>query len=122
MTINATYLARTTRTSADWADARNRVIHSYRQWLRACPEIQSMYKLNLPIAALRTKLRQEFERHRYVNQLKTVDVLIFQAHAEFQETLNFWKQKTNVMKYFQVEEDNKKQPHDFMGRFLEGRN
>lgn len=40
--------------------------------------------LNMPVSAIRTKLRQEFERHRYVNQLKTVDVLIFQSSAEFQ--------------------------------------
>lgn len=29
-------------------------------------------------------MRQEFERHRYVNQLKTVDVLLFNSHQEFQ--------------------------------------
>lgn len=29
-------------------------------------------------------MRQEFERHRYVNQLKSVDVLLFQSNAEFQ--------------------------------------
>lgn len=29
-------------------------------------------------------MRQEFERHRYVNQLGVVDMLLFQSHAEFQ--------------------------------------
>lgn len=29
-------------------------------------------------------MRQEFERHRYVNQLKTVDVLLFNSHQEYQ--------------------------------------
>lgn len=48
------------------------------------PEIQTMYSLNIPVSAIRTKIRQEFERHRYVNQLPVVDVLIFQSHAEFQ--------------------------------------
>lgn len=43
-----------------------------------------MYSLSLPVAALRTKMRQEFERHRYVKQLKTIDVLLFHSHAEFQ--------------------------------------
>lgn len=43
-----------------------------------------MYTLNLPVSTLRTKMRQEFERHRYVNQLKTVDVLLFNSHQEFQ--------------------------------------
>jgi hypothetical protein len=48
------------------------------------PEIQSMYSLNMPVSQLRTKMRQEFERHRYVNQISVVDMLLFQSHAEFQ--------------------------------------
>ena len=48
------------------------------------PEIQQMYSLNMPVSAIRTKMRQEFERHRYVSQLKTVDVLLFNSHSEFQ--------------------------------------
>jgi len=43
-----------------------------------------MYSLNMPVSAIRTKIRQEFERHRYVQQLKTVDVLIFNSHQEYQ--------------------------------------
>lgn len=43
-----------------------------------------MYSLDLPVSAIRTKVRQEFERHRYVNQLPAVDVLLFQSHSEFQ--------------------------------------
>jgi NADH dehydrogenase (ubiquinone) 1 alpha subcomplex subunit 6 len=43
-----------------------------------------MYSLSIPVAQLRTKMRQEFERHRYVNQVKVVDVLLFQSHSEYQ--------------------------------------
>ena len=43
-----------------------------------------MYSLNLPVSQLRTKVRQEFERHRYVNKLPVVDMLLFQSHSEFQ--------------------------------------
>jgi hypothetical protein len=48
------------------------------------PEIQTMYSLGMPVSAIRTKIRQEFEKHRYVSQLNVVDVLLFQSHAEFQ--------------------------------------
>lgn len=49
-----------------------------------------MYSLNMPVSALRTKVRQEFERHRYVNQLPTVDVLIFKSHSEYQVRIMCW--------------------------------
>ncbi|KAH8821673.1 hypothetical protein F5884DRAFT_97984 [Xylogone sp. PMI_703] len=84
MVINPTFLAQRTRQSVNWADAKRRVLHNYRSWIRAAPEIQSMYSLNMPVSAIRTKMRQEFERHRYVNQIGTVDVLLFQSHSEFQ--------------------------------------
>ncbi|KAF2679622.1 NADH dehydrogenase, alpha subcomplex, subunit 6 [Lentithecium fluviatile CBS 122367] len=123
MVINPTYLAQRTRSSVNWTDARRRVIHSYRDWLRSAPEIQTMYTLNMPVSTLRTKMRQEFERHRYVNQLKTVDVLLFNSHQEFQETLNFWKQLSHVLKYFRTEEEPKARlPSNFINGFLEGRN
>ncbi|KAF1933731.1 NADH dehydrogenase, alpha subcomplex, subunit 6 [Didymella exigua CBS 183.55] len=123
MVINPTYLAQRTRSSVNWTDAKKRVIHSYRDWLRSAPEIQTMYSLNLPVSTLRTKIRQEFERHRYVNQMKTVDVLLFNSHQEFQETLNYWKQLSHILKYFRAEEDPKARlPANFINGFLEGRN
>ncbi|KAH6622104.1 hypothetical protein C7974DRAFT_414772 [Boeremia exigua] len=123
MVINPTYLAQRTRSSVNWTDAKKRVIHSYRDWLRSAPEIQTMYSLNMPVSTLRTKIRQEFERHRYVNQVKTVDVLLFNSHQEFQETLNYWKQLSHVLKYFRAEEDPKARlPANFINGFLEGRN
>ena len=43
-----------------------------------------MYSLGMPVSQLRTKMRQEFERHRYVTQISVVDMLLFQSHAEYQ--------------------------------------
>ena len=101
-----------------------------------------MYSLNMPVSQIRTKVRQEFEKHRYVNNIQAVDVLLAQSHAEFQvrgfsscgtgtfsdtkcrgqETLNFWKQSTHVMKYFRIEEDeNARLPKNFISGFLEVR-
>jgi len=82
-----------------------------------------MYSLNMPVSKIRTKVRQQFEKHRYVQQLNAVDVLLAQSHMEFQETLNYWKQLTQVMKYFRDEEDpNARLPKNFISGFLEGRN
>jgi len=123
MVINPTYLAQRMRQSVNWADAKRRVLTSYREWIRAAPEIQTMYSLALPVSALRTKMRHEFERHRYVNKLQVVDNLLFQSHVEYQETLNYWKQLTHILKYFRTEEDpSSRLPPNFISGFLEGRN
>nr|OQO24379.1 hypothetical protein B0A51_06450 [Rachicladosporium sp. CCFEE 5018]OQO24720.1 hypothetical protein B0A51_05920 [Rachicladosporium sp. CCFEE 5018] len=121
--INPTYLAQRTRSSASFQDAQKRVIRSYRDWLRSAPEVQQMYSLNMPVSNIRTKIRQEFERHRYVSKLPTIDVLLFNSHQEYQETLNYWKQLTHVLKYFRSEEDKTAAlPKNFIQGFLEGRN
>jgi len=96
-----------------------------------------MYSLGMPVTKIRTKVRQEFEKHRYVNHLSAVDVLLTQSHMEFQvrqalreaqrklirgcqETLNYWKQLSHVMKYFRPEEDpNARLPSNFISGFLE---
>ena len=42
------------------------------------PEIQTMYSVPFPVSTIRTRMRQEFERHRFVNKLPVVDVLLMQ--------------------------------------------
>lgn len=82
-----------------------------------------MYSLNKPVSEVRTKMRQEFERHRFVSQLSVVDMLLTQSHMEYQETLNYWKQLPHILKYFRQEENpSARLPRDFMTGFLEGRN
>jgi len=121
--INPTAFAKTTRSSVNWSDASKRVIKAYRDWYRAAPQIVNLYLLDVPTPAVRAKIRQEFERSRYVQQLPVVDMLITKSDMEYQETMNYWKQIPQLMKYFRSEEDPRSQvPKDFMTGFLEGRN
>ena len=43
-----------------------------------------MYNMPLPVATIRTRMRQEFEKHRYVNKLPVVDVLLLKNNTEYQ--------------------------------------
>ncbi|KAK7756144.1 ndufa6 NADH-ubiquinone oxidoreductase subunit [Diatrype stigma] len=83
-----------------------------------------MYNIPFPISTLRTRVRQEFEKHRFVNKLSVVDVLLMQNNAEYQEMMNYWKQSTHVMGYFNEENFRgaDRLPDSFMKGFLEGRN
>lgn len=68
--------------------------------LLQAPEIQTMYSVTHPVSAIRTRMRQEFERHRFVNKLPVVDVLLFQSNAEYQvgeQTVNQWGALAKVM-------------------------
>lgn len=57
------------------------------QFIQA-PEIQQLYSVPLPVSVMRTRMRQEFERHRYVNKLPVVDVLLMQNNAEYQVSVD----------------------------------
>ncbi|KAI5803222.1 NADH-ubiquinone oxidoreductase 14.8 kDa subunit [Geopyxis carbonaria] len=121
--INPTALAQRTRVSTNWQDASQRVLKAYRDWYRAAPEIINLYMLDVPVPAMRAKIRQEFERNRFVQQLPVVDVLITKSNMEYQETMNYWKQTPHIMRYFRSEEDTRSHiPKNFMTAFLEGRN
>ncbi|KAA8912850.1 NADH-ubiquinone oxidoreductase 14.8 kDa subunit [Sphaerosporella brunnea] len=123
MTINPTLLAQTTRSSVNKADAAKRVIKAYRDWYRAAPEVVNLYLLTIPTSTVRSRIRQEFEKNRHVQQLPVIDMLIVKSNMEFQETMNYWKQTAQLMKYFRAEEDDRVHvPKDFMTGFLEGRN
>ncbi|KAI6772082.1 hypothetical protein HG530_003040 [Fusarium avenaceum] len=121
MAITPTQFAKKTAQSANWSDAKRRVLSSYREWIRAAPEVQTMYNMPMPVSAIRTRMRQEFERQRFVNKLSVVDVLLFKSHAEYQETMNFWKQTNHIMAYFKEENfrGDKRLPGSFMTGFLE---
>ncbi|KAI9139715.1 NADH/ubiquinone oxidoreductase [Paraphysoderma sedebokerense] len=99
-----TYGAVTTQTSANAEDAKKRVLSLYRKWMKSAEELPSLYYLELPASTLRRRIRAEFEKNRYVNDLSTVDILIFKGQTELQETLNLWKQKTHIMRFLETEE------------------
>lgn len=66
---------------------------------RQAPEIQQMYSLNMPVSKIRTKVRQEFERHRYVNKLGVVDMLLFRSHSEFQVHSSHSHSRTTIKRF-----------------------
>jgi hypothetical protein len=85
--------------SGSWSVARARSRALYRDWFRAAPEICTLYSLNISPAVIRAKIRQEFERTRWVDDLEAMDILLHKGHVEYQETLNAWKMESHVMRY-----------------------
>ncbi|KAG0167254.1 hypothetical protein DFQ30_006244 [Apophysomyces sp. BC1015] len=111
----------TTAASKSAGEARLRTLSLYRKRsIVKVPEIVRLHELDLPSAALRAKIREQFEQHRYVEDLSVKDVLIAKGQMEYQETMNVWKQTNHIMNYFAKEEAPPK-PTTFLEKFYEGR-
>jgi len=50
-----------------------------------------MYSVPHPVSAIRTRMRQEFERNRFVNKLPVIDVLLMKSNADYQVRLNLYR-------------------------------
>ncbi|KAJ3254299.1 NADH dehydrogenase 1 alpha subcomplex subunit 6 ndufa6 [Boothiomyces macroporosus] len=109
-----------TASSVSLADARRRSLGLYKQWLRSAPAIVDIYQLDITSAAIRRRVRQEFETNRYVRDSQVIDILLFKGRVELEETLNHWKQKTHVMRFFPNDEYAQPKPVDFLNKFYDG--
>lgn len=117
----ATQFAETSRRSLTHPDMQKRVIHLYRKYIRHAKEILDLYELDMPVSNVKTKIRQEFERQRYVGSLDVQNILYAKGQMEFQELINFWKQQCHVLRYFEnVESYNIVDKNDFVKNFLRG--
>ncbi|ODV84956.1 hypothetical protein CANARDRAFT_28691 [[Candida] arabinofermentans NRRL YB-2248] len=120
MTI-ATAFAAPTKFSTSNAEMRIRVLNLYRRYLRHSRSFVNNYDLDVPASQVKTKVRQEFERHRFVDDLAVKNVLYMKAQMEFQELVNFWKQTCHVMKYFEPYQSYDNTATDsFVQKFLKG--
>lgn len=81
-------------------EARQRTLWLYRTCLRQAAEIQQIYPLDVPIPHIRARMRQEFEKNRYVAQLDSINTLLMKGQMELEETLYMWKTQATVMNYF----------------------
>ena len=68
----------------------------------------------------REKLKEEFVKHKDVTDIRVIDMLVIKGQMELKETVNIWKQKTHLMKYWS--DTVEKKPTDFLSKFISGSN
>ncbi|KAJ3126538.1 hypothetical protein HK098_007438 [Nowakowskiella sp. JEL0407] len=76
-----------------------------------------LYPLDVTKAQIQARIRQEFEKHRYVEDINVIDLLLFKGRTELEETLNQWKQTTHVMRFFNEDIYAKPKPQTFLEKF-----
>ncbi|XP_067627901.1 NADH dehydrogenase [ubiquinone] 1 alpha subcomplex subunit 6 [Eurosta solidaginis] len=106
--------------SVDRDEARKRALNLYKAWYRQIPYIVMDYDIPKSVSQCRAKLREEFEKHRDVTDVRVIDMLVIKGQMELKESVEIWKQKGHIMRYWKESQDPK--PTDFLSKFLQGVN
>lgn len=77
---------------------------------------------NLPKteAQCKAKLREEFLKHKDVDDIRIVDMLVIKGKMTLQEIVEKWQQPTHIMRYWKDTQEPK--PTDFLSKFISGKN
>lgn len=86
--------------------------------LPQAPEICALYTLPVSEKYVRQAIRRQFEENRHVTDLKAIDQLVLRGRQEYQETINFWKQRDHVLGKLLAPRG--RPPRTFLEKFYEG--
>lgn len=85
---------------------------------KQAPEIVTIHGLTIPPSLIRSRIRAEFDRHRYVQDPAVIDILVQKNRQSFQEVMNAWGQESHILGV--LLKDKSKEPKTFLQKFYEG--
>lgn len=78
------------------------------------------YDIPKTIEQCRAKVREQFLKNRDVKDIRVRDMLVIKGQMELQESVEIWKQKGHLMRYWKESVEVK--PTDFLSKFIAGQN
>jgi len=106
--------------SVDRTEAKRKVRALYKAWRRQVPYTRITYQLWPSEEELQRKVKEQFVKHKDVEDLRVIDYLIFRGQTELYETVNVHKHRGHLLNYWRPEVEAPKKPQDFLGKFLDG--
>jgi len=106
--------------SLDREEARRRVFNLYKAWYRSLTFVVDKYDIPKSVEQCQQKLREEFMKNKDIADVRVIDMLVIKGQMELKETIQIWKQKGHIMRYWQESQEPK--PTDFLSKFMSGHN
>ncbi|GBG33658.1 NADH dehydrogenase ubiquinone 1 alpha subcomplex subunit 6 [Hondaea fermentalgiana] len=82
--------------SAATAVRKARVVDLYRRCLREIPRTITIFDMDMTEKEVRSRVRGLFRKHDSVTDPRAVDELLLKGELDLEETVNVWKQKTQL--------------------------
>eukprot|EP00128_Syssomonas_multiformis_P017857 Colp12_sorted_trinity150504_noHs@4701 len=101
-------------------DARRRVRSLYKAWIREVPHAVHHFELDISQKMARDKVKELFMKNAHVRDPRVIDMLLIKGKLELDETVNVWKQKTHLMRYWPELSYDDPRKKDWLTRFYEG--
>jgi len=99
-----------------------RVVDLYRRTLREIPRTIKIFDMDMPEDVLRGKVRNLFRAHDNVTDPRIIDNLLMKGELDLEETVNVWKQKSQLSRLLGTDSEPKPTLEKFEGEspFLRG--
>lgn len=68
----------------------------------------------------RDKLKEMFLANKEIQDVRVIDMLVIKGQMELKETVEIWKQKGHIMRWWFESQEPK--PTDFLSKFMSGSN
>ncbi|XP_050312070.1 NADH dehydrogenase [ubiquinone] 1 alpha subcomplex subunit 6-like [Anthonomus grandis grandis] len=106
--------------SLDPFEAKRRVFALYKAWYRHIPYILKHYDVELSEEQCKKKLREQFNKHAKINDIRVIDMLVIKGQMDLQEIVEKWISTRGVGRFFKPAHEEVK-TDEFLSKFLRGK-